>query len=113
MEGGQGVSARAISIRYYHEHVRSGKALTQWMRLYRAIKDQPLVTRAQLEYLTHIRLTSVCGRVRELIDAGLIGEVEGIRCPITGNMVSGLRPISQPAQQSLPGIERESMEAFA
>lgn len=88
------MTARAISIENYHAHIASGKALRQWMRIYTYIAAHSFCTRSQIAEATGIRLSSVCGRVNELMDpeAGLVIETQApVRCPVTQMMVHGLR----------------------
>lgn len=85
-------NVRAISIEAYHRHISSGKALPQWCRILDYIKRHPNVTRAQLEKALGMRISSVCGRVKSLLDAGLITESEQtIRCPVTKEWAHALR----------------------
>ena len=74
---------RGISIEAYEKHINSGKALTQWVRIYQYLQWSRPVTRLELSERTDIRLSSVCGRVNELIKAELIEEYERRQCSIT------------------------------
>ena len=74
---------RGISLEAYERHIASGKALTQWQTIYGFLKAHRPVTRAELSDMTGIRLSSVCGRVNELIKAGLIEEYERRKCRST------------------------------
>lgn len=94
------MTARAISRQVYRDHIANGKALTQWMKVLRAIEARPRMTRAELERATGIRLTSVCGRVKELLDADVIAEVANVRCSVTGNVVHGLI-VREPGERAL------------
>lgn len=86
------MTARAISIEAYHRHIESGKALVQWADIYQFLEEpnqggevMPF-TRAELAYYMELRESSVCGRVKELLDAGLIVELPRRKCTVTGHM---------------------------
>lgn len=86
------MTARTVSRQAYDEHIASGHALRQSDRVYAAIKARPKSTRAELARDTGIEKTSICGRVKELLKAGRIEEVEGVKCSVKGNVVHGLVP---------------------
>lgn len=94
------MTARTISIEHYHDHLESGRALRQWMVILRFVERNAFCTRAQVAEITGIRLSSVCGRVKELLDAGLIVESKArVICPVTGKRVHGLVPSRRKPQQ--------------
>lgn len=98
------MTARRISIEAYHRHLESGKALTQWQRIYEwlytyygpvnynpeAFPAYEGCTRAELAEKLHLRVSSVCGRVKELLDAGMIEELPRRKCTVTGDMAHPL-----------------------
>lgn len=73
----------------------NGKRITLRARVYEAIKVNPLISRMELSLLYNIRLSSVCGRVNELIGDGLISEQGSKRDPQTGMTVALLRSTCQ------------------
>ena len=82
------MSARGISIEAYHKILASGKAASQWARIYHALlrrkeQGQHGVTRSEISSGLNMRLSSVCGRVNELINAGLIKEGDRRQCAVT------------------------------
>jgi len=78
------VTVRGISIEAYYRHMDSGKALNQWQRIYyELIITGRKLTRAELAEYMHIRMSSVCGRVHELMRAGLLVEYPRRSCGIT------------------------------
>lgn len=97
------MTARTISVMHYHQHIGSGKARSQWMIVYEAIVANPGLTRSQLEQQTCIRLSSVCGRVKELLQAEMVCELEElVICPVTGKRVHALVPFAdEHAQREL------------
>ncbi|HEX5464434.1 MAG TPA: hypothetical protein VFW88_06930 [Burkholderiales bacterium] len=84
------MSARGISILAYREHLASGKALKQWERILLAVEKHGPLTRAEIERWTAIRLSSVCGRVKELLDVHVLAEVGIVKCKVTHNRVHAL-----------------------
>lgn len=93
---------RTISIDAYHEHLKSGKALKQWQKIYAAMKLYKPLTRSELSDATGIRLSSVCGRVNELIEAGLVVEHERRKCTVTGRAAHpvGIAPVASHNQRT-------------
>lgn len=90
----------STSLRAY-DALKAGKLGSQQQRvlahmLERCDRD---FTRQELVQSTGLAINAMCGRVKELLDAGLL-EVAGTRtCTVTGNTVEALR--LAPAQQSL------------
>jgi hypothetical protein len=79
------MTVRAISREAYIKHLESGKALTQWQKIYNYLcANGGAFTRAEIAEVTGIRLSSVCGRVNELLRANMIAEFERRRCDVTG-----------------------------
>jgi hypothetical protein len=83
------MTARAISIEAYHAHVDDGGALVQWVYILHFLKNDidgasHGRTRAELAARLNIRVASVCGRVNELLEAGLIVELDRRKCIETG-----------------------------
>ena len=79
------MTARSISKEAYARHIESGKRDVQWVKIYRYIASLPLwpKTRSELSMILDIRMSSVCGRVNELIKAGLLVELGRRECRIT------------------------------
>lgn len=50
-------------------------------------------TRCEIATTTGIRINAVCGRVHELVKAGLLKENEKRACEITGRVVHALAPV--------------------
>lgn len=91
------MSARGISIEAYHDHIDSGKAGKQWMALYGRLQaTRPGLTRNELSYVTGIPITSVCGRVKEMLGAGIICEAPRRTCRVTKNTA---RPVMVAPEQ--------------
>ena len=75
---------RAISREAYLKHIHSGKQATQWMEIYDLMGSQPPMTRSEISQFSGMRMSSVCGRVHELIEAGMLKEYGRRTCKVTG-----------------------------
>ena len=84
----------------YLKHIASGKALYQWHRVYRHIETTPGCTRSEIERDLKIKLSSVTGRVKELIDAQMIDDYGERKCSVTGENV-GCLYVVEPKQYRL------------
>jgi predicted transcriptional regulator len=78
------MTVRAISIEAYKRHIDSGKQATQWMKIYTFIDGRMPMTRSEISETLGMRMSSVCGRIHELVEAGLLRECDRRRCEITG-----------------------------
>lgn len=87
----------------YNEHVINGQATSQREKLLSYLQRSALsLTRYQLHLVTGIRLTSVCGRVNALMDAGQV-EIERVDVdPQTGKKAEYLRA-AEPAPAMVQG----------
>ena len=77
------MTARAISIEAYEKHIESGKQATQWMYIYAYLGQKLPLTRSELSEQLNMRMSSVCGRVHELIKANMIEELPRRKCSVT------------------------------
>lgn len=98
----------STSLDAHREHRASGKlgeqqrAIMLWFHAKHRDVD---VTRAELAKATGIRLSSVCGRVFELIEAGYLEETGRRRCTVTGSSAHALRIARPKVPQQLSLIE--------
>jgi Mn-dependent DtxR family transcriptional regulator len=75
----------------YREHRDAGKALTQEREIFEFIKkSRASWSRSELAERLGIRLSSVCGRVNELIADGKVTHADPRTCLVTGKTV---RPV--------------------
>lgn len=81
---------RDTSIQAYHDHEGDGILGYQQGEILKKMKRGRDYSRSELAEASGIRLTSVCGRVKELIDKGRIGEGPIRACKVTGRTV---RPV--------------------
>ncbi len=86
---------RSISIEAYKRHIGSGKQATQWMKIFAFMEGRRPLTRSEISEYIGIRMSSVCGRVNELVGARLLMEYGRRKCEITGEsahtLVSAIR----------------------
>lgn len=75
---------RAISVEAYAKHIDSGKQATQWMKIFAFIEGRKPLTRSEISEMMGIRMSSVCGRINELLKANMIVEGPRRQCEITG-----------------------------
>lgn len=74
----------------YEQHKRTGKIAPQQRKIVDALEFGFAFSRRELVKLTGMELSSVCGRVNELLQLGLIAETTPRACSETGRMV---RPV--------------------
>jgi hypothetical protein len=75
------------SIQAYKEHQAEGKVGTQANSIYRIMQAGKDYSRRELVAVTLIELSSVCGRVHELLQLGLLKEGKKRKCKVTGKTI--------------------------
>jgi len=87
------MTVATTSIENYHDHKGSGRLGKQARELieFMAIHTDRDWSRAELAEQTGLRLSSVCGRVNELIHSRHVEPQPNRRCQITGKTVSPVR----------------------
>lgn len=85
------MSVAATSISAYHDHRDSGALGKQCRQLLGSMRWTIEYTRSELAIASGLRLSSVCGRVNELMDAGYLVEGPVRPCRVTGKRVSTVR----------------------
>ena len=97
------MTARAISIEAYEKHIASGKRDVQWVKIYTRLSYGVPLTRSELSEILRMRMSSVCGRVHELIQANMIEELPRRTCSITKEPAHPLqiKQVDNPAQGQL------------
>ena len=101
-------NVQQTSITAYNEDVKSGKIPSQRRRIEIIIRQQGPLTRREIKNwsdflsldrgLPYIPMSSVCGRVRALIDSDLIHVSDHKLCPTTGKKVQVLKYGPEPSQ---------------
>jgi len=94
------MTVRQISITAYRKHVSSGKALNQWSRIYQYLLGTKGLTRAEIAETLHLRVSSVCGRTKELLDAHMVRELPRRPCSITQEMAHPVISVANPPTDS-------------
>ena len=75
------------SIQAYKEQQAEGKVGTQANSIYRIMQAGKDYSRRELVAVTLIELSSVCGRVHELLQLGLLKEGKKRKCKVTGKTI--------------------------
>jgi hypothetical protein len=75
------------SVTAYHEHRDTGKLSRQANTILSQMRSDTDYSRRELARHTGLELSSVCGRVNELLAIGLLEELASRRCSITGKTV--------------------------
>ena len=76
------------SIKAYKEHIATGKVGAQAQSILEFMNPGEAYSRRELAVLTGLELSSICGRVNELLSIGLL--VEGVKrkCRVTKKTIS-------------------------
>ena len=82
------------SVIAYKEHKAAGKVGSQALSLFDAMEFHKDYSRRELAGLTGLELSSVCGRVNEMLQIGMLKEVSQRKCKITGKTVKPVVKIS-------------------
>jgi len=85
------MSVANTSIQAYDEHKAAGKVGAQAHRILGMMDDKVNYSRKELSKLIGIELSSICGRVNELLSVGLLVEDEPRKCFITGKKINPVR----------------------
>lgn len=83
------------SIEAYDEHKAAGKVGAQAHMILGMLEDSRNYSRKEISKLVGIELSSVCGRVNELLAVGLLVEDEKRKCSITGKTIHAVRTRSE------------------
>jgi hypothetical protein len=82
------------SIFAYKEHKETGKVGNQAMSIFHKMDLNKDYSRREIVQLTGLELSSVCGRVNEMLQAGLLKEVSQRKCSVTGKTIKPVVKIS-------------------
>ncbi len=81
------MSVAKTSIDAYKQHKAEGKVGAQAMRIFDAMLFGKDYSRRELMGITGLELSSICGRVNEMLQIGMIKEVAPRKCKVTGKTV--------------------------
>ncbi len=82
------------SIEAYEEHKAEGKVGAQSNMILKKMRPNTNYSRRELSRLTGIDLSSICGRVNEMLSVGLLVEDAQRKCLITSKKINPVRIIS-------------------
>lgn len=86
------MTVASTSIAAYREHQAAGKIGLQAQKILDTMLAGKDYSRRELAALAGLELSSVCGRVNEMLGIGLIEEGPPRKCKVTGKTV---RPVSR------------------
>ena len=82
------------SVIAYKEHKASGKVGSQAIKIFDKIEFHKDYSRRELAQLTGLELSSICGRVNEMLQVGMLKEVSSRKCRVTGKTVKPVVKLS-------------------
>jgi len=82
------------SIIAYKEHRATGKVGSQSMNIFDTMQFYSDYSRRELVALTGLELSSICGRVNEMLQIGMLKEVSPRKCKVTGKTVKPVVKLS-------------------
>jgi hypothetical protein len=77
----------STSVLAYKEHRAIGKVGAQCSHIFDAMEFGKDYSRRELAKLTGLELSSVCGRVNEMLGSGMLQENGSRKCQITGKTI--------------------------
>ena len=97
------MTVASTSIRAYTEHRDSGKLGQQASTILSTMSPVRDYSRKELARLTGFELSSICGRVNELLSIGLLEEMPARKCSITGKNIHPIKLRAQNVTYSQTG----------
>lgn len=88
------MSVAITSMFAYQEHKESGKMGKQARSILHKMDLNKDYSRREIVELTGLELSSVCGRINELLQIGVLKEVSQRKCKITGKTIKPVVKIS-------------------
>ena len=82
------MTVAATSRRAYLEHEAAGKLSEQQLAILNAMEPGQGYSRSELAEMTGIRLSSVCGRVNEMLQVGILTVQATRRCSVTRRTIN-------------------------
>ena len=82
------MSVAGTSIQAYNEHRASGKLNNQSQHILDCMKFGIAYSRRELIGLTGLELSSICGRVNEMLSAGILKEAPQRKCSVTNKTIT-------------------------
>ena len=85
------MSVAETSLMAYEEHIASGKVGAQAQSIINSMRTEQDYSRRELARLTGLELSSICGRVNELVAIGKLEECDKRRCAVTGKTIKPIK----------------------
>lgn len=82
------MSVAHTSIAAYQEHIASGKVGKQAQSILESMRPGINYSRRELVMITGLELSSVCGRVNELLQIGMLHEAAPRKCGVTKKTIT-------------------------
>jgi len=79
------------SVIAYEEHKNSGKVGLQAMLIFNNMEENKDYSRRELSELTGIELSSICGRVNEMLKIGMVEEADPRPCQFTQKTIKPVK----------------------
>jgi hypothetical protein len=97
------MTVASTSIEAYIEHKDTGKLGKQASNILEKMVPAKDYSRKELARLTGFELSSICGRVNELLEMGMLEELAPRKCSITGKNIHPVKLREQHVTHSKTG----------
>jgi hypothetical protein len=88
------MSVAETSVMAYKEHRAIGKVGSQAMYIFEIMEFNKGYSRREIVKITGLELSSVCGRINEMLQSGMIEELVPRKCNITGKTIKPIVKLS-------------------
>jgi len=88
------MSVAETSVMAYKEHRATGKVGSQAMYIFETMGFNKDYSRREIVQITGLELSSVCGRINEMLQSGMIEELVPRKCNITGKTIKPIVKLS-------------------
>ena len=88
------MSVAETSVMAYKEHRATGKVGSQAMYIFEALEFNKGYSRREIVEITGLELSSVCGRINEMLQSGMIEELVPRKCNVTGKTIKPIVKLS-------------------
>jgi Fic family protein len=88
------MSVAETSVMAYKEHRSTGKVGSQAMYIFETMGFNKDYSRREIVQITGLELSSVCGRINEMLQSGMLKEVSQRKCKVTGKTIKPIVKLS-------------------
>ena len=88
------MSIAETSVMAYKEHKATGKVGSQAMYIFETMGFNKDYSRREIVQITGLELSSVCGRINEMLQSGMLKEVSQRKCKVTGKTINPIVKLS-------------------